>query len=189
MKKDIILCGVGGDGIVSVAKIISDAALNLGLYVKQSEIHGMSQRGGSVFSHLRISSNPIHSDVIPEGKADIILSSEPMEALRYLPFLAPDGQVITNSDPFINIKHYPEVEKVQAELAKLKNCVAFDANAIAKQIKARGNMVLLGAAAPYLEIAFEELEKAIHNIFGRKGDEVVATNITAIREGHKQTAR
>ena len=85
MKKDIILCGVGGDGIVSVAKIISDAALNLGMYVKQSEIHGMSQRGGSVFSHLRISSDPIFADVIPEGKADIILSSEPMEALRYLP--------------------------------------------------------------------------------------------------------
>ena len=103
MKKDIILCGVGGDGIVSVAKIISDAALNLGMNVKQSEIHGMSQRGGSVFSHLRISSEPIFADVIPEGKADIILSSEPMEALRYLPFLAPDGCVITNSDPFINI--------------------------------------------------------------------------------------
>ncbi|MBQ7279124.1 MAG: indolepyruvate oxidoreductase subunit beta [Bacteroidales bacterium] len=188
MKKDIILCGVGGDGIVSVAKIISDAALNLGLNVKQSEIHGMSQRGGSVFSHLRISSEPIFADVIPEGKADIILSSEPMEALRYLPFLAPDGQVITNSDPFINIGHYPEVEKVQAELKKLPHCVAFNANAIAKELKARGNMVLLGAAAPYLEIDFEELEKAIHNIFGRKGEEVVNTNIAAIREGRKQTA-
>ena len=167
MKKDIILCGVGGDGIVSVAKIISDAALNLGMYVKQSEIHGMSQRGGSVFSHLRISSDPIFADVIPEGKADIILSSEPMEALRYLPFLAPDGVVITNSDPFINIKNYPDIEKVNAELAKL----------------ARGNMVLLGAAAPYLEIEFDELEKAIKAIFGRKGDAVVETNIKAIRAG------
>ena len=187
MKKDIILCGVGGDGIVSVAKIISDAALNMGLNVKQSEIHGMSQRGGSVFSHLRISSNPIHSDVIPEGKADIILSSEPMEALRYLPFLASDGQVITNSDPFINIKHYPEVEKVQAELQKLPHCVSFNANAVAKTIRARSNMVLLGAAIPYLEIPFDELKKAIHNIFGRKGDEVVNTNINALQEGMKQT--
>ena len=183
MKKDIILCGVGGDGIVSVAKIISDAALNLGMNVKQSEIHGMSQRGGSVFSHLRISSEPIFADVIPEGKADIILSSEPMEALRYLPFLAPDGAVITNSDPFINIKNYPEIEKVNAELAKLKKCVSFNANAIAKELNARGNMVLLGAAAPYLEIAFEELEKAIKSIFGRKGDAVVETNIKAIRAG------
>ena len=175
MKKDIILCGVGGDGIVSVAKIISDAALNLGMNVKQSEIHGMSQRGGSVFSHLRISSEPIFADVIPEGKADIILSSEPMEALRYLPFLAPDGVVITNSDPFINIKNYPEIEKVNAELAKLKKCVSFNANAIAKELNARGNMVLLGAAAPYLEIEFDELEKAIKAIFGRKGD-AVSTN-------------
>ena len=183
MKKDIILCGVGGDGIVSVAKIISDAALNLGMYVKQSEIHGMSQRGGSVFSHLRISSDPIFADVIPEGKADIILSSEPMEALRYLPFLAPDGVVITNSDPFINIKNYPDIEKVNAELAKLKKCVSFNANAIAKELNARGNMVLLGAAAPYLELPFEELEKAIKAIFGRIGDAVVETNIKAIRAG------
>lgn len=183
MKKDIILCGVGGDGIVSVAKIISDAALNLGMNVKQSEIHGMSQRGGSVFSHLRISSEPIFADVIPEGKADIILSSEPMEALRYLPFLAPDGVVITNSDPFVNITNYPDMEKVNAELAKLKKCVSFNANAIAKELNARGNMVLLGAAAPYLEIAFDELEKAIKSIFGRKGDAVVETNIQAIRAG------
>ena len=183
MKKDIILCGVGGDGIVSVAKIISDAALNLGMNVKQSEIHGMSQRGGSVFSHLRISSDPIFADVIPEGKADIILSSEPMEALRYLPFLAPDGAVITNSDPFINITNYPDIEKVNAELAKLNKCVSFNANEIAKKLGARGNMVLLGAAAPYLELPFEELEKAIRNIFGRKGDAVVNTNIEAIRAG------
>ncbi len=183
MKKDIILCGVGGDGIVSVAKIISDAALNLGLNVKQSEIHGMSQRGGSVFSHLRVSSDPIFSDVIPEGKADIILSSEPMEALRYLPFLAPDGVVITNSDPFVNITNYPDIEKVNAELKKLSQLVCFNANAIAKELNARGNMVLLGAAAPYLEIAFKELEKAIQSIFGRKGEAVVETNIKAIRAG------
>lgn len=183
MKKDIILCGVGGDGIVSVAKIISDAALKLGMYVKQSEIHGMSQRGGSVFSHLRISSEPIFADVIPEGKADIILSSEPMEALRYLPFLAPEGYVITNSDPFVNINNYPDMDKVMAELNKLPHCVAFNANEIAKKLQARGNMVLLGAAAPYLEIAFEELEQAIRAIFGRKGEEVVNTNIAAIRAG------
>ena len=185
MKKDIILCGVGGDGIVSVAKIISDAALNLGMNVKQSEIHGMSQRGGSVFSHLRISSEPIFSDVIPEGKADIILSSEPMEALRYLLFLAPDGCVITNSDPFVNITNYPDIEKVYGELKKLPKCVSFNANEIAKQLHARGNMVLLGAAAPYLEIDFAELEKAIQNIFGRKGEEVVNTNIAAIRAGRE----
>ena len=185
MKKDIILCGVGGDGIVSVAKIISDAALNIGLHVKQSEIHGMSQRGGSVFSHLRLSSEPIFADVIPEGKADIILSSEPMEALRYLPFLNADGWVITNSDPFININNYPAIENIMTELKKIKHCVAFNANDIAKTVKARSNMVLLGAAAPYLEIDFAELENAIRNIFGRKGEDVVNANIAAIKAGRE----
>ncbi len=184
MKKDIILCGVGGDGIVSVAKIISDAALNKNLYLKQSEIHGMSQRGGSVFSHLRISDKPIYADVIPEGQADIILSSEPMEALRYLPFLAKDGCVITNSEPFVNIKNYPDLDKVMAELKKVKN-VAFNANDIAKQVNARSNMVLLGATVPFLEMDLAELEASIQRIFGRKGEAVVNSNLAAIRAGYE----
>ena len=183
MKTDIILCGVGGQGILSIATIIGEAAMNENLYIKQAEVHGMSQRGGDVQSNLRISSDPIASDLIAKGSADVIISMEPMEALRYLPFLAPDGVVITNSDPFINIKNYPDIEKVNAELAKLKKCVSFNANAIAKELNARGNMVLLGAAAPYLEIEFDELEKAIKAIFGRKGDAVVETNIKAIRAG------
>ena len=161
MKKDIVLCGVGGDGIVSVAKIISDAALNMGMNLKQSEIHGMSQRGGSVFSHLRISDNEIFADVIPEGNADIILSSEPMEALRYLPWLSKEGWVITNNDPFVNISNYPDMEKINAELGKLEHVVSFNANEIAKQLKARSNMVLLGATVPYLGISMEKVEEAI----------------------------
>ena len=186
MKKDIVLCGVGGDGIVSVAKIISDAALNMGMNLKQSEIHGMSQRGGSVFSHLRISDNEIFADVIPEGQADIILSSEPMEALRYLPWLNKDGWVITNNDPFINISNYPDMEKINAELAKLEHVVSFNANEIAKQLKARSNMVLLGATVPYLGISMEKVEEAIAHIFGKKGQEVVDLNIQAVRAGYEQ---
>ena len=186
MKKDIVLCGVGGDGIVSVAKIISDAALNMGMNLKQSEIHGMSQRGGSVFSHLRLSSEPIFADVIPEGKADIILSSEPMEALRYLPWLSKEGWVITNSDPFININNYPDIEKVHAELKKLPHVVAFDANEVAKQLKARSNMVLLGATIPYLGISIEKVEEAIAHIFGKKGQDVVDLNIKAVRAGYEK---
>ena len=174
MKKDIVLCGVGGDGIVSVAKIISDAALNMGMNLKQSEIHGMSQRGGSVFSHLRISDNEIFADVIPEGQADIILSSEPMEALR---------------DPFINISNYPDMEKVNAELGKLEHVVSFNANEIAKQLKARSNMVLLGATVPYLGISMEKVEEAIAHIFGKKGQEVVDLNIQAVRAGYAQATK
>ncbi len=186
MKKDIVLCGVGGDGIVSVAKIISDAALNMGMNIKQSEIHGMSQRGGSVFSHLRISDNEIYADVIPEGQADIILSSEPMEALRYLPWLAKEGWVITNSDPFVNIKNYPDMAVINAELGKLEHVVAFDANAIAKELKARSNMVLLGATVPYLGIEMSKVEEAIAHIFGRKGQDVVDLNLQAVRAGYAQ---
>ena len=185
MKKDIILCGVGGDGIVSVAKIISDAALNKDLNLKQSEIHGMSQRGGSVFSHLRISDKPIYADVIPEGQADIILSSEPMEALRYLPFLSKEGCIITNSEPFVNINNYPDMEKVMAELNKIKNVVAFNANEMAKVVKARSNMVLLGATVPFLDLDLAELENSIQRIFGRKGEDVVKSNLAAIRAGYE----
>ena len=189
MKKDIVLCGVGGDGIVSVAKIISDAALNMGLNLKQSEIHGMSQRGGSVFSHLRLSSDEIYADVIPEGHADIILSSEPMEALRYLPWLAKDGWIITNNEPFINIKNYPEMEKVNAELGKIKNLVSFNASEIAKAIKARSNMVLLGATVPYLDIDLKKVEEAIMHIFGSKGAEVVEVNMQALHAGYEQAKK
>lgn len=189
MKKDIILCGVGGDGIVSVAKIISDAALNMGLNLKQSEIHGMSQRGGSVFSHLRLSSNEIFADVIPEGQADIILSSEPMEALRYLPFLAPSGWIITNSDPFVNINNYPDMPKIEAELAKCGNVVSFNANEIAKQIKARSNMVLLGATVPHLDIELAKVEEAISHIFGKKGADVVELNLKALHAGYEQAKK
>ncbi|MCR5013142.1 MAG: indolepyruvate oxidoreductase subunit beta [Bacteroidales bacterium] len=189
MKKDIVLCGVGGDGIVSVAKIISDAALNMGLNLKQSEIHGMSQRGGSVFSHLRLSSDEIYADVIPEGHADIILSSEPMEALRYLPWLAKDGWIITNSDPFVNINNYPDVEKVYAELKKIKNLVCFNASDIAKTIKARSNMVLLGATVPYLGIELAKVEEAISHIFGNKGADVVELNLAALHAGFEQATK
>ena len=189
MKKDIVLCGVGGDGIVSVAKIISEAALKMGLNLKQSEIHGMSQRGGSVFSHLRLSSEPIFADVIPEGQDDIILSSEPMEALRYLPWLDKEGWVITNNEPFVNIKNYPDLEQVHGELKKLPHVVSFNANEIAKEVKARPNMVLLGAMVPYLGIEMDKLEAAISHIFGAKGADVVESNLKALHAGYDQAKK
>ncbi len=189
MKKDIVLCGVGGDGIVSVAKIISDAALNMGLNLKQSEIHGMSQRGGSVFSHLRLSSDPIFADVIPEGQADIILSSEPMEALRYLPWLKKEGWVITNAEPFVNIKNYPELDLIHGELKQLPHLVSFNANEIAKEFRARPNMVLLGAMAPYLGIEMDKLEAAISHVFGSKGADIVESNLKALHAGYEQAKK
>jgi indolepyruvate ferredoxin oxidoreductase beta subunit len=131
MKKDIILAGVGGQGILSIAAIIAYAALEENLFIKQSEVHGMSQRGGAVMSNLRISDKPIASDLIPLGKADAIIAVEPMESLRYLEYLSPDGWLITNLEPFINIPDYPNIEDIKAEILKVKNHVILNADEIA----------------------------------------------------------
>ena len=186
MKKDIILCGVGGQGILSIATVIGEAATKEGLTLKQAEVHGMSQRGGDVQSHLRLSDGEIYSDLIPQGCADLIISMEPMEALRYLPYLSKDGVVITSSKPFVNIPNYPEMDKVMAELGKMPRVVALDVDAIAKDLGSpRGaNMVLLGAMAAVLHILEpEKLREGIRRIFGRKGDAVVESNIKAFDAG------
>ena len=185
MKIDIILCGVGGMGALSSAAIIPKAALSMGMYMKQAETHGMSQRGGDVQSHLRLSDQPIASDLIPEGECDIILSVEPMEALRYLPFLNKEtGWIITNQNPFVNIPNYPDLDAVLGEVKKIKNHILFDADAIAKEVNnPKGtNMVVLGAASKYLRIDIEKLEDAVRSIFGKKGDAVVDANCIASHE-------
>ncbi len=185
MKTDIILAGVGGQGILSIAAVIGQAALQNGLYMKQSEVHGMSQRGGDVQSHLRISDKPVASDLIPLGSADIIISLEPMEALRYLPYLKKDGWIVTNSKPFENIPNYPEMEEVMATYEVLPNKVILDVEQIAKDLGASrsSNIVMLGAASPYLGIDFSKLQEGIRSIFGRKGDEVVGVNLKALEAG------
>ncbi len=185
MKTDIILAGVGGQGILSIATILGAAALEAGLFLKQAEVHGMSQRGGDVQSNLRISSNPVHSDLIPLGGADIIVSLEPMEALRYLPYLKPEGWIVTSTLPFKNIPNYPDEEALMAELHKCKHLVAFDMDAVAKEVGSvrASNMVLLGAASPYIDIPQNDIEKAIAKIFGAKGEKIVEMNIAAFRAG------
>jgi indolepyruvate ferredoxin oxidoreductase beta subunit len=149
MKNDIILAGVGGQGILSIAAAIGLAAVANDLFLKQSEVHGMSQRGGDVQSHLRLSDKPVSSDLIPYGKAELIISMEPMESLRYLPWLSEKGWLVTNSNPFINIPDYPETEEIIREIKKIRNHIIIDADAIAKYSgSARsGNIVILGAAS------------------------------------------
>ena len=185
MKTDIILAGVGGQGILSIASILGDAALRENLYLKQAETHGMSQRGGAVVSHLRISDTEIASDLIPIGKADLILSVEPMEALRYLPFLSPEGYVVTNTTAFQNISNYPDVDAVLAEIKKQPRFVAIDADKVAAEIgnKRASNVVMLGAAAPFINLSADKIEKGIASIFGKKGEEVVKLNTKAFRAG------
>jgi indolepyruvate ferredoxin oxidoreductase beta subunit len=187
MKTDIILCGVGGQGILSIATIIGEAAMNENLYIKQAEVHGMSQRGGDVQSNLRISSDPIASDLIPRGAADVIISMEPMEALRYLPWLKKDGWVITSSAPFVNIPNYPDMSLITHHLSLLPHVVSIDIEQMAKDngISRSANIILLGAAQKALGIDYEKLEDAIRRVFGRKGDAVVEANIKALALGRE----
>lgn len=187
MNIDIILAGVGGQGILSIATIIGNTAVRQGLFLKQAEVHGMSQRGGDVQSHLRLSDKEIASDLIPMGKADLIISVEPMEALRYLPMLKPDGWVITNTNPFINIPNYPDNNLLMNRIHALKNKIAIDADQIAKDLgSARSsNMVILGATTPFLKLQFEDIEKTIEDTFIRKGKDIVDVNIACLHAGRE----
>jgi indolepyruvate ferredoxin oxidoreductase beta subunit len=191
MKNDIILSGVGGQGILSIASAIGLAAVANNIYLKQAEVHGMSQRGGDVQSHLRLSDKPVWSDLIPFGHADLIISVEPMESLRYLPWLSKNGWVVTNSIPFINIDGYPPVEDVLEEIKKIKNHVIINADTIAKDSGSvrSGNMVILGAASPYIKMSFVSLENAVRKLFESKGEEVVETNLKALRAGRELTGK
>ncbi len=188
MKNDIILSGVGGQGILSIAAVIGYAAVESNLYLKQAEVHGMSQRGGDVQSHFRLADKPVASDLIPYGEADLILSVEPMEALRYLPWLSEDGWLVTNSNPFVNIPDYPDTNDLMEEIKKIDKHLIVDADSIAKDtgsIKA-ANIVMLGAASHFIQLSVESLQNAIRKLFGRKGEEIIDLNIRALTAGREQ---
>ena len=190
MKQDIILAGVEGQGILSIATVLGEAALTGGLHIKQAEVHGMSQRGGDVQSNLRISSEPIHSDLIPFGQVDMIMSLEPMEALRYVQELSEDGWIVTSSIPFVNINNYPDKEDVYKHLNALPHVVMLDVEELAKEAGApaqASNIVLLGAAIPMLGFSFETVRDAVATVFARKGEEVVAKNIAALEAGYRHS--
>lgn len=188
MKKDIIISGVGGQGILTIAATIGTAALSEGLQLKQAEVHGMSQRGGDVQSHLRLSSNEIASDLIPEGKADLIISVEPLESLRYVNMLNKEtGWLISSMNPIKNIAIYPPLESVLDEIWKLPRYVTIDAEQVAKDagsIKA-ANIVVLGAASIFLELKHESLTNAIEQMFSKKGQDMVNLNLKAFKAGRE----
>lgn len=186
MKKDIILAGVGGQGILTIATIIGDAAAVAGLSLKQAEVHGMSQRGGDVQSNLRLSTDEIYSDLIKEGAADLIISMEPMEALRYLTYLDKEGWVVTSSHPFKNITNYPEDEALMNELNNLPQVAALPIEDVAKEnnMPKSANVILLGMAARYIEILTpEQLRESIARVFASKGEKVVEMNQKAFDLG------
>ena len=187
MKLDIKLSGVGGQGILSIATVIGEAATAAGLHLKQAEVHGMSQRGGDVQSDMRLSTDGICSDLIPLGQADLIISMEPMEALRYLPYLAPQGAVITSSKPLVNIPNYPDEAALLAELDALPHVVRADIEMLAREsgMPKSANMILLGMAATSLSqlLSEEQLRDAIARVFARKGMEIVNANLEAFKLG------
>ena len=185
MKSDIILAGVGGQGILSIAAVIGYAAINKKMHLKQSEVHGMSQRGGAVYSNLRLSDEEIYSDLISRGKADLILSVEPIEALRYLPMLSENGWMVTNSKPFKNISDYPDIESVYDAIKSVSNHVIINAADMASEIKSprSSNMIVLGAAIPFLPFEWDDFVIGITELFGRKGKDIVDKNLEAMKVG------
>lgn len=188
MKYDIILCGVGGQGVLSIAAIIAKAAMKNSLNVRQSEVHGMSQRGGAVLAHLRISDEKIAGDLVPKGEAQLIISMEPLESLRYIEYLNTTGRLITSSTPFVNIPNYPDIEQVYQQIKKFNKSILVDSEEIAKSVGSpkSANMVLIGAASKSLPIKNEAFIEAISETFARKGEDIVNANIKAFNLGQEK---
>jgi len=186
MKYDIILAGVGGQGILTIAFMLDNAAIARGLRFKQAEVHGMAQRGGAVYSHLRVSDTQVLSDLIPKGSADMILAVEPLEVQRYLPFLREEGVVVTSTQPFKNIPDYPEEDAIISSLLQFPRTVLVDAKAIALSVKnPRGqNMAMLGAATPFLPFEVSDFAPFIRELFERKGERVVESNLAVLNLGY-----
>jgi indolepyruvate ferredoxin oxidoreductase beta subunit len=185
VRFDIVLAGVGGQGVLSVSAMIASAALASGLQVKQSEVHGMAQRGGAVSASLRLSDVAIASDLVPLGTASLLLSMEPLEGLRYVGYLSPDGSIITATAAVQNIPDYPPVPEVLDALRALPHAVLVDAERIARAAgSARAvNMVMVGAASNVLPVAVEAIEAQIEQRFASKGAKVVEQNLLAFRNG------
>ncbi len=190
MNTDIIIAGVGGQGILSIAACIGLAAVESNYYLKQSEVHGMSQRGGAVQSNLRISDREIASDLISLGQANLIVSVEPMESLRYLPWLSDTGWLVTNTTPVKNINNYPEQDELMREINKLQNNIIIDADKIARDLGSprSSNMVMLGASTPFIDIDYKFIEQAVEKLFHSKGDDVVSINKKALAAGRDYTS-
>ncbi len=184
---NMILCGVGGQGVLSLAAIIAKASLSAHLNVRQSEVHGMSQRGGEVSSHLRIGDEEIVGDLVPSGTADLIISMEPMESLRYLNYLKPNGIVITASEPVKNISNYPDINAVYAKIAEIPGSICLEAETLAEAAGSRraSNMVLIGAASSFLPLETDGLQNAIRETFASKGESIVGTNLKAFDAGRR----
>lgn len=185
MTRNVVLAGVGGQGLLSIAAVLGEAARSEGLHLKQAEVHGMAQRGGVVQSHIRYGEQPVYSDLIREGTASLILSLEPMEALRYLPFLSSTGVVVTNAVPFTNIPDYPDLERILSELRALPRSYAIDGESLAKEAGSPRclNMVMLGAGSPELALPESALRAGIEAVFASKSPQIIEMNLRGFQLG------
>jgi indolepyruvate ferredoxin oxidoreductase beta subunit len=183
---NILLSGVGGQGVILASRILSEAALVQGLDVKQSEVHGMSQRGGSVVSHVRIG-NAVHSPIVPEGQCDILVGFEPLEGLRHAHTVRDGGTLIYSVDRInpstvsAGFAQYPE--DIAARLAAYKiKTVPVPAGELAQQAGDRrsANVVLVGALSRHVDFSEDVWQKALEASIPAK---ILALNREAFRLG------
>lgn len=189
MKTDIVLVGVGGQGVLTVGAILAGAALRVGLHVKQGEVHGMAQRGGTVQANLRLADHPIHSDLVPESCADLLLGMEPLETLRMVGYLAPGGVVVTAAEPFKNIV-YPSIESIHERVRGLPHAHLIEADRLAREAGSPRavNVVMVGAASPWVPVAPDAIEAQVREHFARKGKKVVEASLRAFQLGRETVA-
>jgi indolepyruvate ferredoxin oxidoreductase beta subunit len=181
----IVLSGVGGQGVLSLAQILLEALRRSGLQALQSEIHGMSQRGGSVHAQDCFSSLPLTSPIIEEGRADLLIALEPLEALRYVSMLAIHGHLVVSEEPQVNMEGYPPLDDVYAALKAVPGAPLVDTEDLARRLNHRqaGGMVLLGMASKFLPVAASVWREVISQRFESKGPRVTEKNLEAFEVG------
>jgi indolepyruvate ferredoxin oxidoreductase beta subunit len=183
--RGVVVAGVGGQGVISVAQLILLSAWRSGFQALQSEIHGMSQRGGAVNSHVVFGRQPVSSPMVMDGSGSLLIAMEPLEALRHLSLLRPDAALVVSANPVRNIDDYPDEEKVRGELEKVTGVTAIDTAAHAARLRHRQapGMILLGAASRHLPFGPETWNEVIAEYFDQKGGAVVDKNREAFALG------
>jgi indolepyruvate ferredoxin oxidoreductase beta subunit len=193
---NIIICGVGGQGVVLMSELLGNAAVRDGVAVKGSEVLGMAQRGGSVFSNIRLGGDTL-APLTPEGKCDILIAVEPSEALRNIQYLARDSVIVLNSRQvfpftvFLGKSGYPEISEIHSRLAKVTDrIITLDATALAQQAGSiqAANVVMLGAlyGTGLLPVTAETAKEVILSRFNAKVGEI---NIKAFDLGYEEVQK
>ena len=181
----IVLSGVGGQGVLSLAQIVLEALRRSGFHALQSEIHGMSQRGGSVHAQVCFSEVPLTSPIIDEGCAELLIALEPLEALRYVAMLRMDGHLVVSEEPQVNMEGYPPLDDVYAALKAVRGAHLLDTEDLARRLNHRqaGGMALLGMASRHLPVPEATWHAVITERFEAKGARIIEKNLEAFEAG------